>query len=96
MKRKTIGAAILIGALVPVPALADPVRLVCTGFQLTWSMEIDTAAGIADGMHATVTSQNIAWHNMINGSDYNLDRASGALKINGSAEFTCRADQKKI
>ena len=97
MTTKVIGGAMLLAALaLPVPALADPVSFVCTSAELTWTLQIDATARTAATMQAVFTSENVKWHNMLNGSDYNFDLASGALQIDGTAEFTCHADRKLV
>jgi hypothetical protein len=97
MTAKTPWGAILAIAVscLPVRAFADPVTFVCTSAELTWTLDIDAAAGTAATMLASFTTQNIKWHNMRNGSDYDLDLTSGALQIDGAQTFTCHTNQKQ-
>ena len=84
---RLIGWGFLASAiLLPVTAMATPVKLVCerpNGY--VWTMEIDADAGTADGYPAEYSPDTIKWQ-VQKGSDtlgysdaYTLDRTSGKL-----------------
>ena len=65
----------------------------------TWEVKVDYDRGTADSFPAEITGSQIAWHDILHGGYYYLDRASGALTfLNASStggyatHHTCRAD----
>jgi hypothetical protein len=65
------------------PAKAAETTLRCTNIYsgTTWDVQIDTERGTVDAFPAEITRRRIVWRDAVSGGHYDLDRASGLLKV---------------
>ncbi|MFI4968124.1 MAG: hypothetical protein ACHQAU_05295 [Gammaproteobacteria bacterium] len=107
MRPATLSAAILaaLSLATPIPALADPVTLVCAGSggAQVFTLTLDATAGTISLYEATIPAtfgdQEISWHDAATGYDSTLNRVSGILTTYAhpfTLQYTCKPGQKQF
>jgi hypothetical protein len=76
-------AVLAAGLAAPAAAQTGPISITCTNpaSGASWQIRIDYAGKTVDANPAQISATKIAWHDLHDGGNYTLDRASGKLTV---------------